>query len=152
MLNDPSNCMRPLQGLSGGHTVLCLKNHRSRHRAVSNEDPPNPISKIIPIRNSRCRQDMAEAPGSTWHTDSVNAISNQGHFLPLWKPELRLLEMFNNDTKSAPSRNLKESYYTNAQEGNGASLSSLLQSSPALPPRHYEGRWCKMLTLQKPQV
>lgn len=46
MLNDPSNCMRPLQGLSGGHTVLCLKNHRSGHRAASDEGSPNPISKI----------------------------------------------------------------------------------------------------------
>lgn len=83
MLNDPSNCMRPLQGLSGGHTVLCLKSHRFGHRAVSDEDPANPISKIIPIRNSQCRPGKVEAPGSTWRSDSVNAISSQGHFLPL---------------------------------------------------------------------
>lgn len=81
MLNDPSNCMRPLQGLSGGHTVLCLKNHRSGYRAVSDEDPPNPISQIVPIRKSWCGPGSAVAPGSTWHSGSVSATSSAGHFL-----------------------------------------------------------------------
>lgn len=154
MLNDPSNCMRPLQGLSGGHTVLCLKSHRSGHRAVSDEDPPNPISKIVPIRNSWWRQDMVEAPGSTWHSDSVSAISSQGHFHPLWKPEPRLLEMFNNDTKSAPSKNLKESYYTNAWEGNGGITQLSASEQPCTPGQAPRGTVMENteLNLQKAQV
>lgn len=73
MLNDPSNCVRMVQGSSGRPHCALPEESQLKAQTVSDKVLLIQCLESVPIRSSRCGQDMLRS--GAWHSDGVNAIS-----------------------------------------------------------------------------